>query len=233
MQNLVVCYLEPSRDFVWPVPMQISLPNLRTLQIATPADFLSRPGHRAALLDSFTVPALTILRIRCSEQDQSIVPNLIAMVERSSCALQKVTVEMPAEIPLNILRFLQCTPTLTSLTLKGMLLMPGVAQGLTRVADSIPGLLPRLQTLVIDADFSDSEIVDMALSRTAPNSALNGVSDHDACFLDKLRIKKQLGIDNTAFDSLLRGMGLTVGEPNERDEIDSDYPCYTWKAHEA
>ncbi|KAJ7239201.1 hypothetical protein B0H12DRAFT_1326693 [Mycena haematopus] len=230
MQNLVVCYLEPARDFVYPAPVEIRLPNLHTLQISTDTDFVSRPGHRAALLDSFIAPALTTLRIRCHDEDQSIVPNLIAMVDRSSCKLQKVSLEMPAEIPLDILQFLQYTPTLTNLTLKGTHLMPGVAQGLTRVADSIPGLLPRLQTLVIDADFSDSEVVDLARSRTTPNFILDGTSD--ICVLEKLRIKERSRIGDAVFDSLLRGMGLTVGAPDERDVIDTAYPCYTWKVQE-
>ncbi|KAJ7239212.1 hypothetical protein B0H12DRAFT_82827 [Mycena haematopus] len=236
MQNLVVCHIEPALVLVlYPVPKPIRLPNLRILQIANDRDDDSgvasyRAGYRAAFLDAFNVPGLTIVKISCHKDDQFFIPNLIAMVDRSSCTLQKVSLEMPAEIPLDILQFLQYTPKLTNLTLKGTHLMPGVAQGLTRVADSIPGLLPTLQTLVIDADFSDSEIVDMARSRTDPNLALDGASDD--CFLDKLRIKRQSRIDDAAFDSLLRGMGLTVGAPNERDEIDTAYPCSTWKAQE-
>ncbi|KAJ7239209.1 hypothetical protein B0H12DRAFT_82707 [Mycena haematopus] len=112
MQNLVVCYLE--LEFMYSVAEQIRLPNLRTLQITVDTGIVSGPGH-SAVLDAFILPALTILRIRCYEDDRFIVPNLIAMVDRSLCALQKVSVEMPAEIPLDILRFLEYTLKLTNL----------------------------------------------------------------------------------------------------------------------
>ncbi|KAJ7239196.1 hypothetical protein B0H12DRAFT_82447 [Mycena haematopus] len=203
MRNLVVCYLEPVFESGLSVSEQIHLPNLRTLQIGVDSNFGYCYDHRAALLDSFTVPALRILSIRCHKNDRFIIPNLIAMANRSLCRLKKVSVEMPTAIPLDILAFLQCTPTLTHLTLKGEFLMPGIVQGLTHVTNSIHALLPALQTLVIHVDFLDSEVVDLVRSRTNPNFILDGTPD--VC---KLRIKKPPRIDDATFDSLFEGDGL-------------------------
>jgi hypothetical protein len=220
MRNLVICHIEISEDFEFLPPTQINLPNLHTLRITT---YMSAdPGTLAALLDAFTAPKLAELRIRSR---QRAVSHLIALVLRSSCSLRTLSMET-YRIRSNILRFLEHTPGLTDLALKATRITSGVARGLTRIVESTldSELLPKLQTLVIDATFPVRKVLDMLRSRTDYHLFREGVSD--ALSLDRLVIGKHAQMHVRVLDALcgMRERGLTV------DMLDEccDERWFTW-----
>ncbi|KAJ6594877.1 hypothetical protein B0H19DRAFT_1097000 [Mycena capillaripes] len=219
MRNLVIChihsiYCTPGDELL--APSQIHLPRLRTLVIS---EGQPRPGVHAILLDSFTVPELDDLKLRCSKDGPRIISHSIAFVLRSSCSLRKFALKTPNKIPDELPQFFEYTPALAVLTLTGALLTRGVAQKLTRAADSLPGLLPMLQTLLLDTEFPSREVVKMVRSRIDRSLLLDGVSD--AFFLEELAIKRHPRMGGAVFDSLfeMKERGLTV---EVLDEEDSD-----------
>jgi hypothetical protein len=220
MRNLVICHIEPHYRGELVAPAQIHLPHLRTLHILEGS---LRPGARAVLVNSFTVPELEELKIECCKGDHNIISHLIALVLRSSCSLRKFWLKTPAKISDEILQFFVHTPTLAVLTLRASLLTRGVAQRLARVADSHPGLLPVLQTLLLDAEFPSREVVKMVRSRIDRSLLPEGASD--SFFLEGLSIKEHPRMGGAAFDALfeMRKKGLTVEVLDSDSDDDEEY----------
>jgi hypothetical protein len=171
--NLISCelgfILGNDMEALPPPTCQIRLSQLRILRV-----FSSETGY---LFDNLTLPAL--LEIQLKQHDAQVTPWIdpfISLLHRSSCAVQKLHLECDQPISDDrLIRFLQNTPSLITLELRGYAASNLGTRGLmslTHQAFSHQGaicIVPDLQTIklqYIDSHiFDGGAFVDMISSR--------------------------------------------------------------------
>lgn len=143
----------------------MTLANITTFDL----NFHNPRASGASMLESLTLPALTDLRVRSSHG--SLVDDLIDVIRRSKCPLQKLSIHtLPMEGGLT--KILLFTSSLTEFhcndliedDMERLLAFPG-----------FPSVAPRLRKLVIQSDSPIKELNDMIISRHAMADVTNDV----------------------------------------------------------
>jgi hypothetical protein len=171
MQNLVICDLDRCSESITQIQNPIHLPHLRCLSISD-LNHSSGDGDVGDLLDCLVLPVLHKCVILCHEN--SVFDHLSALISRSSCSLQIFAGQMPGQtVDGTVLRFLQQTPTLTSVTLVGDDIDDEVIVGLNPTASFGTPSLPNLVALSIFGTFSISIFTDMVRTRFGSNRTVS------------------------------------------------------------
>ncbi|KAJ6557881.1 hypothetical protein B0H19DRAFT_1261467 [Mycena capillaripes] len=209
LEVLTLDRLEGS-EIVYQLPIA-QLPHLHELTIT--ADH-GQEGHPGGLLDYLSLPALERLSLDC--EDISICPHLTALITRSSCHLDMLSLSLYDTLDTPLTAVLSLTPRLTELELRGRATTDAFLAQLTRSPTELaPSLVPLLESLTLRAPFNQTLLFRLVESRFEPEFD----SDSDSSAPRLVCELSYIGVEMTpeAIEpvlvhglSSLHGMGLGV-----------------------
>ncbi|KAJ7032062.1 hypothetical protein C8F04DRAFT_1109087 [Mycena alexandri] len=136
------------------------LPRLRELELTIES---GEEGHHGALLDCLVLPSLDCLSIDC--EDLAVAPHLTALLGRSNCPLDSITLTLLDELDARLAGVLVLTPHLTVLEVTGTIAKDVLLEQLTLVPDSESQLVPRLRELSFRARVDQARVLHLITSR--------------------------------------------------------------------
>ncbi|KAJ7723468.1 hypothetical protein DFH07DRAFT_759503 [Mycena maculata] len=184
--TLTLDRLDPEDSDVTVQPFHLL--RLRTLSIT--AEGAER--HPGDLLDHLILPALVCLTV--DSEGITICPHLTALIDRSECVLESLTLSIDDTFDISIAAVLGSTPGLTYLSLCGLRVSDEL---FARLMSTEPVLAPLLASLTLRAQFSQEFLLLLVTSRFAPRESEPGralkelrisldVMDLEAFFADRM-----------------------------------------------
>ncbi|KAJ7185875.1 hypothetical protein C8R46DRAFT_1185472 [Mycena filopes] len=141
------------------------LPRLRELELTVES---GEEGHHGDLLDLLILPALDSLSIDCD--DLAVAPHLTALLARSHCPLDSLTINIHDELHGALVNVLAFAPHLTVLDLTGTEAADVLLEQLTLGPGS--QLVPHLRELSLRTQVNQTRLMALITSRVGPSGAL-------------------------------------------------------------